>query len=235
MVHQCFKFPFQPFPFPHFLIIRLLWNIVMDFPFYKLSVNCPCNQRNHMQRCFYFKLIVLVSLASEQIISRTDSLFISTTFPVVNNVPIDLCNYYWSCYYTYSDWSILTQTTLQFSATNFPNCGNIVVCYIITTNFISPKFVKYSLAEIENILEFTSKISSHIEMEIYEGWGLSQGNYFFGNIDRSWRNMEIYKWKWMVLGAFGCTDNVDLKKVVNDKNVLDVFIIYQKLRHVQVI
>ena len=35
---------------------------------------------------------------------------------------------------------------------------------------------------------------------------------FVGKIDRSRRNMEIYKWKWMVLGALGCINNADLKK-----------------------
>ena len=37
----------------------------------------------------------------------------------------------------------------------------------------------------------------------------------------------------MVLGVLGCMNNA--AKKVNDKIVLDVFIIYQKLRHVQVI
>ena len=31
----------------------------------------------------------------------------------------------------------------------------------------------------------------------------------FGKIDRSQRNIEIYKWKWMVLGALGCMNNAD--------------------------
>ena len=48
------------------------------------------------------------------------------------------------------------------------------------------------------------------------------------------KNMEIYKWKWMVLGALGYMNNTYLKKV-NNKIVLDVFIICQKLRHIQVI
>ena len=40
----------------------------------------------------------------------------------------------------------------------------------------------------------------------------------------------------MVLGAPGCMNIVDFeKKLVNDNIVLDVFIICQKLRHVQVI
>ena len=47
--------------------------------------------------------------------------------------------------------------------------------------------------------------------------------------------MEIYKWKWMVLSALGCMNNVDLKKAVNENIVLDVFIICHKLRHSQVI
>jgi hypothetical protein len=57
---------------------------------------------------------------------------------------------------------------------------------------------------------------------MYEGWGLCRGNYYFGKNDRSWRNMEILKWKWMVLGAFGCMNIVDLKKKVI---VIYVFII----------
>ena len=73
----------------------------------------------------------------------------------------------------------------------------------------------------------------------YEGWGLSHGNYlffFFGKIDRSWTNLEIYKWKRMVLGALWCMNNADFEnKLVNDNIVLDVFIISQKLRHMQVI
>jgi hypothetical protein len=48
--------------------------------------------------------------------------------------------------------------------------------------------------------------------------------------------MEIYKWKWMVLGALRCMNNADFeKKLVNNNIVLDVFIICQKLRHVPVI
>jgi hypothetical protein len=31
-------------------------------------------------------------------------------------------------------------------------------------------------------------------------------------IDRSWRNTEMYKWKWMVLGALGCMNNADFGK-----------------------
>ena len=34
--------------------------------------------------------------------------------------------------------------------------------------------------------------------------------------------MELHKWKWIVLGAFGC-----MKKSVNDNIVLDVFINFQ--------
>ena len=48
--------------------------------------------------------------------------------------------------------------------------------------------------------------------------------------------MEIYKWKWMVLGALGCMNNADFhKKRVNDSIVLDVFIICHKLPNLQVI
>ena len=35
--------------------------------------------------------------------------------------------------------------------------------------------------------------------------------YFFGKIDRSRKNMEIYKRKWMVLGALGCMNNADFE------------------------
>ena len=38
-----------------------------------------------------------------------------------------------------------------------------------------------------------------------------------------------------VSGALGCMNNADLKKIVNDNTVLDVFIICQKFRHIQVI
>ena len=38
--------------------------------------------------------------------------------------------------------------------------------------------------------------------------------------------MEIYKWKWMVLGALGCVKNANFEgKKRNDNIVLDVFII----------
>ena len=46
--------------------------------------------------------------------------------------------------------------------------------------------------------------------------------------------MEIHKWKWMVLGALGCVNNVDYE-IIKDNIVLDVFIICQKLRHIQAI
>ena len=61
---------------------------------------------------------------------------------------------------------------------------------------------------------------------------------FFCKIDRSLRNMKIYKWKWTVLSALGCMNNADIErriKKVNDNIVLDMFIICQKIRHVQVI
>ena len=35
---------------------------------------------------------------------------------------------------------------------------------------------------------------------------------FSGKIDRSGRNMEIYKWKWIVLGALGCMNNANFEK-----------------------
>ena len=44
--------------------------------------------------------------------------------------------------------------------------------------------------------------------------------------------MEIYKWKWMMLRAYGCMNNVDFEKNNIEQNML---IICQKLRHLQVI
>ena len=53
---------------------------------------------------------------------------------------------------------------------------------------------------------------------------------FFDKIFSSRRNMEKYKWKWMVVGALGRMNNMDFeKKKVNYNIVLDVFIICQKL------
>ena len=47
---------------------------------------------------------------------------------------------------------------------------------------------------------------------------------FLGKIDRSLRNMEAYKWKWVMLGALGCVNNTDLKKIVNDiLHIVSVF------------
>ena len=36
--------------------------------------------------------------------------------------------------------------------------------------------------------------------------------FFMAKIDRTRRNMEIYKWKWMLLDALGCINNVDFEK-----------------------
>ena len=35
--------------------------------------------------------------------------------------------------------------------------------------------------------------------------------------------MEIYKWKWMVLGAIGCMNNADSeeKKLLNDNIIIE--------------
>ena len=34
--------------------------------------------------------------------------------------------------------------------------------------------------------------------------------------EETWKytNIEIYKWKWVVLGALGCMNNEDLKKII---------------------
>ena len=64
---------------------------------------------------------------------------------------------------------------------------------------------------------------TYIIKRIYEGWDYVMANIFFGKIDISWRNMEIYKWKWMVLVALGCIDNAKFEKnIVNNNIVLDV-------------
>ena len=65
-------------------------------------------------------------------------------------------------------------------------------------------------------------------------WNASYYYFFVVKIDRSCRNVEKYKWKWMALGALGCVSNADFErkqKLVNDVIALDVFIICQKLRH----
>ena len=50
--------------------------------------------------------------------------------------------------------------------------------------------------------------------------------FFLDKIERSRRNVEIHKWKWMVLGALGRMNNTDFeRKKVNDI-VLDMFIVY---------
>ena len=36
--------------------------------------------------------------------------------------------------------------------------------------------------------------------------------FFCLQVDRSWRNIKIYEWKWMVLGALGCMNNVSFEK-----------------------
>ena len=78
-------------------------------------------------------------------------------------------------------------------------------------------------------------------MRLLRGLGIKSCRLFFGKIGRSRKDMEIYKWKWMVLGALGCMNNANFEKIiiitkkVNDNIVLDVFIICQKLRHVQMI
>ena len=38
-----------------------------------------------------------------------------------------------------------------------------------------------------------------------------------------------------MLGALGCMNNADLKKLLNDNILLDMFIICQKLQHLQII
>ena len=42
-------------------------------------------------------------------------------------------------------------------------------------------------------------------------WGIGHGNFFFYKIDRSWRDKEIYKSKWMVLGALRCMNDGDFE------------------------
>ena len=76
----------------------------------------------------------------------------------------------------------------------------------------------------DNILDMWSSTENVIEQYFflfYKGWGISHGNFFcfvFGKIDRSWRNMETYKWKRIVLGALGCMNNADFEK----KNIVKI-------------
>ena len=45
------------------------------------------------------------------------------------------------------------------------------------------------------------------------GLGIKSGQLFFSrNIDRSWRNMKVYKWKWMLLDALGWMHTADFEK-----------------------
>ena len=68
------------------------------------------------------------------------------------------------------------------------------------------------------------------EEDYFEGgWGLSHGNICFARFighEKTWKYA-------MVLDALGCMNNADIEEKNNI--VLDVFIICQKLRHVQVI
>ena len=69
----------------------------------------------------------------------------------------------------------------------------------------------------------------------YGGWGLSHDKLFFLASLIDHEETEIYNWKWMVLGVLGCMNNADFEGEKNDIIVLDVFIICQKLGHLQVI
>ena len=42
----------------------------------------------------------------------------------------------------------------------------------------------------------------------YKGWGLSHGNCMLDH-------EEIWKWKWMVLGALGCMNNAGFERKKN--------------------
>ena len=59
---------------------------------------------------------------------------------------------------------------------------------------------------------------------IYKGWELGHGNIFF-KTGISRRNMEIYKWKWMVLGVLGFMNNADFifKKVNDIMHIVSIF------------
>ena len=67
-----------------------------------------------------------------------------------------------------------------------------------------------------NILSYRL-LSKNLKINIQD-LGLIRDNYlfffflfffFFCKIDR--RNMEMYKWKWMLLGALGCINNADFE------------------------
>jgi hypothetical protein len=41
--------------------------------------------------------------------------------------------------------------------------------------------------------------------------------------------MEIYKWKWMVLGVLGCMINADLKKKLVNNNTLLMCLLFVRI------
>ena len=71
-----------------------------------------------------------------------------------------------------------------------------------------------------------------INFILFQGLGIKSRERFFG-IERSWRNLEIYKSKWMMSGALGCKNNADFDWQHCARCVFIyhyVFIICQKLR-----
>ena len=79
----------------------------------------------------------------------------------------------------------------------------------------------------EQRIRKSDNFSLFLSSENYEGWGWSPGK-----IDRSWRNMAIHKWKWMVLGPLGCMNNADFeKKIVNDNRVVNKWDLRHRHRH----
>ena len=71
---------------------------------------------------------------------------------------------------------------------------------------------------MQNLSEFLSSITKEILTQITKLCGFKV---ILGGIkpwqlliDRSCRNMEIYKWKWIVLGALDCFNNADIEKKI---------------------
>ena len=93
---------------------------------------------------------------------------------------------------------------------------------------VSPEFVPFSfkvnLCNCNNLYLITQTLKTS-NVYTYTRVGIKPWQLCFGKIDRSWRNVEIYIWKWMVLGALGCVNNANLGE--NSKlfilNILNIF------------
>ena len=84
-------------------------------------------------------------------------------------------------------------------------------------------------------MEASAKNSSKSNKFLQREVNLSIEHSIVQDKDGQYNNMEIYKWKWMVLGALWYIINANYGKKGNDNIVVGVFFICKKLRHVQVI